>query len=154
MIQDPVSLFRPESWYHVRDGDADARRLFDRHYSRRRYRDGRTPKKMAGPGQYMMLLTGDQLAVFLWRKFFDASGQTGVNCAIFRNEGAVQSSTLILAAEHEARRRWSADRFYTYVDPKRIRSSNPGACFKAAGWRSCGETKGGLAILEKHKEAT
>ena len=35
------------------------------------------------------------------------------------------------------------------VDPKAVRSTNPGYCFMAAGWRRCGVTKGGLIILER-----
>ena len=38
-------------------------------------------------------------------------------------------------------RRWPGARFYTYVNPRRVRSVNPGFCFKAAGWRLCGITK-------------
>jgi hypothetical protein len=37
--------------------------------------------------------------------------------------------------------RWPAERFYTYVNPRRVRSSNPGFCFIKAGWRRCGVTK-------------
>jgi hypothetical protein len=36
-----------------------------------------------------------------------------------------------------------------YVDPSQVRSSNPGCCFKLAGWRQCGTTKErGLLIFE------
>jgi hypothetical protein len=65
----------------------------------------------------------------------------GVNCAIFRNEGAGQSSLLIRAAMEIAWHRWPGARLYTYVNPRRVRSANPGYCFKAAGWRLCGITK-------------
>lgn len=69
---------------------------------------------------------------------------------LFRNESDVLSSKLILAAEKIAAARWPGERFYTYVDPKKIRSTNPGACFKKAGWRVCGVTKTKkLVILEK-----
>ena len=71
----------------------------------------------------------------------DDSGQTGVNCAFFRNEGAGLSSSLILAAERIADRRWSDQRHYTYVDPEAVGSANPGYCFKVAGWRFVGVTK-------------
>ncbi len=36
---------------------------------------------------------------------------------------------------------WGPQRLYTYVNPRRVRSSNPGYCFKQAGWRLCGVTK-------------
>jgi len=96
-----------------------------------------------------MLMTSDAAALFVWRKFNDASGQKGINCAIFRNEGPLLSSMLILEAEEWARARWPNERFYTYINGKKIKSKNPGYCFKRAGWKTCGKTKGGLWILEK-----
>lgn len=137
-------------WQACRDGDDGARSLFDRHYSRIVYKDGRAPKLFVGPGQKEVLITLDGLAIFVWRKFKDASGQQGVNCAVFRNEGPILSSLLILDAERIAAARWPGDRLYTYVNPRGIRSTNPGACFKRAGWSTCGITKWNkLIILEK-----
>jgi len=100
----------------------------------------------------MITESGD--AVWVWRRFKDASGQQGVNCAVFRNEGHTLSSKLILDAEAIAWGRWPGQRLYTYVNPRGIRSNNPGACYKAAGWRSCGVTKcKKLVILEKWPNA-
>jgi hypothetical protein len=142
------------NWYAVKDGDAVARSLFDRHYSRHHYADGRRPKIFVGPGQKMVLMTNDGRALFVWRKFISADGQQGVNCAIFRNEGPLLSSALILEAEQLAWDKWPGERLYTYVNPKSIQSVNPGYCFKKAGWRVCGETKiRKLVILEKYNEA-
>ena len=77
-------------------------------------------------------------------------GQAGVMCSIFRNEGPVRSSDLILEAEALAWRRWPGQRLFTYVWPAKVRSVNPGYCFKCAGWRQCGRNKDGrLIILEK-----
>jgi hypothetical protein len=101
-----------------------------------------------------VLLTPDLKALFVWRKFKDGSGQEGVNCAVFRNEGAGLASALILEAEEWAWRRWPDERrLYTYVDAKRIRSSNPGYCFIRAGWtRLPYRTKWNkLIVLEKLK---
>ena len=71
-----------------------------------------------------------------------------MNCSIFRNESDCLSSELILQAEAWARRYWPAMEWLsTYVNPRNIRSSNPGYCFKIAGWQ-CGEpTRGGLVLL-------
>ena len=137
-------------WIVVKDGDDDVRAVFDRHYSRKRYRDGREPKLFVGPGQKMVLRTADCDAIFAWRKFESADGQQGINCAIFRNEGPTKSSELIREAERLAWERWPGERLYTYVNPQAVRSSNPGYCFKAAGWSPCGVTKWNrLRILEK-----
>ena len=138
-------------WIFAKDGDPNVRRMFDRHYSRRRYRDGRrVPALFVGPGEKIVLRTPRCDAIFVWRKFISDDQQEGVNCAVFRNESAFRSSSLILEAEEIAWRRWPGERFYTYVNGAQIRSSNPGFCFQAAGWRKCGVTKWrGLTILEK-----
>jgi hypothetical protein len=139
-----------DNWFECRDGDNECRELFDRHYSRIHYADGRKPKLFVGPGQKMVLSNEDASALFVWRKFIDASGQQGINCAVFRNESGILSSLLILEAEGIARKRWPNERLYTYVNPRGIKSSNPGACFKKSGWKSCGVTKWNkLVILEK-----
>ncbi len=128
-------------WIAIKDGDDDARAVFDRHYSRLRRADGRESKLMIGPGGKMLLTTPCGRAIFAGRRFQSDNDQTGINCAIFRNEGAGRSSDLILAAERMAMRRWPAERFYTYVNPRAVRSPNPGYCFKVAGWRLVGITK-------------
>ena len=142
-----------EPWIPVRDGEPTVRALFNRHYSRRHYRDGRTPSLFVGPGEKMVLRSPAGDACFVWRRFWpmgaDRNGpHPGVNCAVFRNESDRLSSTLILDACRLAWQRWPGERLYTWVNPRAIRSTNPGACFKVAGWRRCGETKGGLIELE------
>jgi hypothetical protein len=133
----------------VKDGDATARNIFDGHYSRKRYADGRKPLLFVGPGEKMVLVTPCARALFVWRKFISGDGQQGVNCVVFRNEGAGLSSHLIREACEWAWRRWPGERLYTYVNPRKVRSTNPGSCFLAAGWRKCGVTKHNkLLILE------
>jgi hypothetical protein len=127
----------------VKDANDTARTLFRRHYSYRPYQDGRDPAHFVAPGEKMVLLTPDASGLFVWRKskFISRDGQEGVNCAVFRNEGPRQSSDLIREAMEIAWKRWPDARFYTYVNPGKVRSSNPGYCFIAAGWRPCGYTK-------------
>lgn len=147
-------MFPNWNWYAVKDGDLTVRALVNRHYSRRTYRDGRRVVLTAGPGEKMVLKTADGLAALIWRKFIDESGQTGIGCAVFRNESARRSSELILEAEQLAWTRWPGERLYTYVNPRSIKSTNPGYCFKMAGWKKCGVTKGGLLIFEKYPPAS
>ncbi len=138
-------------WLEVKDGNDSVRALFDRHYSRKHYRDGRKPKLFVGPGEKTVLVTPCAKAIFVWRKFRSADEQEGINCAIFRNEGAGLSSDLINAADEIAWQRWPGERHYTYVNPKRVRSSHPGFCFIMAGWQRCGITKRNcLLIFEKY----
>jgi hypothetical protein len=82
-------------WTEVRDANPTALNIFHRHYSYRPYRDGRKPLHFAGPGEKMVLLTARADALFVWRKFISGDGQIGVNCAVFRNEGAERSSDLM-----------------------------------------------------------
>lgn len=132
------------AWQLRKDGDPRGLALYERHYSARRYRDGRVRRLFVGPGEKVVLVSHDGRAVFAWRRFHDASGQLGVNCAVFRNEGSQwRSSDLITDADAIAWARWPDERLYTYVDPASVASPNPGYCFKIAGWRFCGRTKGG-----------
>jgi hypothetical protein len=136
-------------WWLTKDGDKDCLELYERHYSARRYVDGRTRKLFVGPGEKVVLRTAAGDACFAWRKFIDDSGQQGINCAVFRNESAHRSSTLIRQADAIADCLWPDSRHYTFVDARRVRSANPGYCFIAAGWRRCGVTKSGLLVLER-----
>lgn len=148
--QDWIGLQVTDHWWMTRDGDDRARTIFDRHYSRTRYADGRKPKLFVGPGHKIVLLTERADALFVWRDFISGDQQRGVCCAVFRNEGFVQSSTLILEAEEMAcMSSLLPHRFYTYVNPGAVQSANPGYCFKRAGWKRCGITARGLHILEK-----
>jgi hypothetical protein len=142
-------LIPPENHFiGVKDGNLTGLEMYLRHYSACRYKDGRCRKLFCGLGEKMVLLSTCGGALFVWRKFIDNSGQRGVNCAVFHNESGILSSELIKEAAALAWKRWPGERLYTYVNPKKIKSTNPGCCFKAAGWRGCGVTKGGLLVLE------
>lgn len=138
-------------WYLTKDGDISCLALYERHYSAHHYKDGRKRRLFCGPGEKIVLRTRSADAMLIWRKFIDASGQTGVNCAVFRNESDLLSSDLIRQADAIAFHVWPDLRHYTYVNAKKVASSNPGFCFLAAGWRTCGTTKGGLLVLENTK---
>lgn len=138
---------RGAPWCVARDGNMFALLLHRRHYSRRAGQ--RSARLVLGPGEKMVLVTPDGLAAFGWRKHHDRSGQRGVCAAFFRSETLRwQSSDLIRAAVAAARQRWPHERFYTFVNPRKIRGSNPGCCFRKGGWQRCGTTRGGLLIFE------
>jgi hypothetical protein len=152
-----ASLLLPDAdshWLPVRDGHALGKALHRRHYSARA---SSTSKLFVGPGGKLVLLTPDAKALFVWRRFIDdcidtrtGEKQQGVNCAAFRNEGTgLLSSDLLLHAEAFAWKRWPGERLYTYVNPAKIKSENPGCCFKKAGWKRCGTDKKGKLIFEK-----
>lgn len=142
MITDQPFLIGGGTWIKVRDGKPTASAMFDRHYSRNPAARGHA--RIAGPGRKMVLMTPCARALFVWRQFQTkdpTAGPTDINCAIFRNEGAGLSSDLIREAMDLAWQRWPGERLYTYVNPRRVRSANPGYCFLMAGWRRCGMTK-------------
>ncbi len=93
-------------WNIVKDGDPRVSAIYKRHYSCYQYADNRRSNLsnrnrhlVMGPGEKLVLLSVKCDAIFGWRKFVDNSGQQGVNCAFFRNEGETLSSQMILAAE-------------------------------------------------------
>lgn len=143
-------------WWLSMDGDLDCLEMYERHYSANQYKDGRERNLFVGPGEKVVLRTASADACFVWRKFTDdcidertGEKQQGINCAVFRNESSHRSSGLIQQADSIADCLWPDSRHYTYVDTKKVRSTNPGFCFIAAGWRRCGWTKSGLLILER-----
>lgn len=126
--------------------------MADRHYSRRK---PGSPQFMP-PGQTIVLVSEDRLAVFGWWRPHPSSGIRAMNnldgwtCTIFRNESAILSSELILDAESaigEAGYGCGPDGLLTYVWDSKVRSINPGFCFKRAGWRTVGRSADGRKTL-------
>ncbi len=128
--------------------DGECAELADRHYSRRTI----GARQFCYSGRKLVLRDAGGLVLFVWM-YPDATmrmdGQEGYNCAIFRNESTRRSSEIILEAEGFALAKWGPNRCYTYVDPRRIASKNPGYCFKVAGWRYVRVSKSGQHLLEK-----
>ena len=103
------------------------------------------------PGQTIVLYMPG--AVFGWWRPAPSSGIVAMNkldgwtCTIFRNESSgVLSSALILAAEAFITD-CGPSGLITYVFDKKIRSTNPGACFMAAGYRRTGRSADGKKTL-------
>lgn len=144
-------------WLHVTSNDDRLRALYARHYSyekrpRQARGAGRHPNsdRVVGPGEYMAMITADGRAAWVWRlQQYRLDAQTGLECVLFRNEGALRSSSLVEQADALADVRWPGLRHFTFVNPKRIRSTNPGYCFQVAGWRRAGKSARGLVILER-----
>ena len=146
-----ISLFdEPVYWVISRDMNPIAQKLADRHYSRE---NPGSKKGFIGPGEKIVLLSSDGNALFAWLRQdpeLRLDHIDGVNCTIFRNEGPVLSSKLILEAEKFAHDRWPGLKLFTYVSKEKVKSQNPGWCFMKAGWKSAGENKSGeLRLLIK-----
>lgn len=131
-----LTLFETGPW-QLRDRlDLAANALADRHYSRRRPGSG----QIGPPGRKLILVTPCERAVWLthWPYAELALDKLDAwRCTIFRNEGAGLSSELIRAAMEVTASIWRArpaDGWITWVDATKVRSTNPGCCFKRAGW--------------------
>jgi hypothetical protein len=125
--------------------DDECRRLADRHYSRRTV----GARQFLYSGRKLVIRNCEGSVLFGWLWPHDdkrMDGQTGYNCAIFRNESTRKSSELILECERIAIERWGPNRMYTYVNPSKILSVNPGYCFKKAGWVNARRPDGSIVI--------
>lgn len=129
-------LPEPGHWRRATKFDARGAALADRHYSRRTVG---SPQFMP-PGRTLVLITPEGDAV--WGTHWPAAeltldGLDAWRCSIFRNEGPLLSSELILEAMERTAETWRgrpADGWLTFVAKDKVRSVNPGACFKKAGW--------------------
>jgi len=124
-------------WEVATKFDARGAALADRHYSRRTVG---SPQFMP-PGETLILIRDG--AVFGWWRPAPSSGIVAMNgldgwtCTIFRNESDCLSSELVLEAERQlasVKGECGPDGMLTYVRDKKVRSVNPGYCFKRAGW--------------------
>jgi hypothetical protein len=150
VLQPPPDLLTEHWQLTVNRADRRALALYERHYSAYQYADERERNQFVSPGQYVALMTATLDALFVWHRSLlpRRDKQEGVNCAVFRNEGDVLSSTLILEAMTIAQQRWGLTRLFTYVNGDKVRSTNPGYCFRKALWEPCGKSSTGLLIFE------
>lgn len=146
-----TELFPCGYWRQVRRTDARARALADRHYSRQTV----GAAEFAPPGRTFVLLGLDAAAVWCACGNLDPVGVRMWRVTIFRREDpAPRASELVREAtaltQARWRKRWPTHglTLTTEVDPRRTRAKrDPGRCFRRAGWRVVGETKGGLLRL-------
>lgn len=138
------------AWFLTKDGDATVLDLYDRHYPSEGVKARRKVSQFVGPGEHIVLRTDRGDAGFVWRRFIDDSQECGVCCSFFRNESPILSSELVRQADAVADFVWPCARHYTFVDAPKVRSTNPGFCFVAAGWRRLKRKTGsGKIILER-----
>jgi hypothetical protein len=143
-------------WRQIGKFDGLAAAIADRHYSRRTVG---SPQFMP-PGQTVILREHGGCAVWGWWRPHPDAGITAMNgldgwtCTIFRNESPFLSSDLILDAEQALYRTGldiGPDGLLTYVWDAKVKSANPGYCFKIAGWKAVGRSADGRKTL-LHKE--
>ncbi len=139
-------------WIATWRSDPGARRIADRHYNRQRV----GAREFVPPGRCLVLVTSgyDALWITSWpfAQYVKHEWAGAWTCSAFRNESAEVASVLILEAV-AATRAYFGDPpelgMITFVDPEKIRRTRqPGRCFRKAGFREVGATKGGLVALQ------
>jgi hypothetical protein len=96
--------------------DGEMSMLADRHYSRRTV----GARQFIYSGRKLVLRNAEGTVLFGWVWPEDdkrMDGQTGYNCAIFRNESSRKASEIILEAERLAFEKWGPNRLYTLHRP-------------------------------------
>ena len=140
-------------WQLSHRADPVAVALADRHYSRQKIGS----PQFVPPGRCMVLFakteTGKAVWVTSWpfAEYVKHAWAGAWVCSMFRNEGAGLSSELIRQAVAATRAFFGeppALGIITFVLPKAIRSSNPGACYQKAGWKRAGAAKDGKPCFQ------
>ena len=141
-------------WVRSHRFDTPSRVIADRHYSRRKIGS----PQFVPPGRCLVLRaetdTGRALWVTSWpfAEYVRHEWAGAWVCSIFRNEGAGRASTLIRQAVAATRAEYGDPPplgLITFVDRAKVREKrDPGHCFIIAGFRPCGQTKGGLDALQ------
>lgn len=129
------------------------------HYSHRentkqRPRTEKTSKTWWSNARLVVFSDPARTLVFAWqwpKPGMRKDGQEGFNNTLFhRSERCpYQASDIVLAAEKAVVQHWGENRAYTYVDPEKIQSANPGYCYKVAGWSFVKLSKSKKPLLEK-----
>lgn len=138
-------------WRLSHRADPAALPLADRHYNRQK---PGTPQ-FVPPGRCIVLLTTCERALWVsswpFAEYVKHAWAGAWVCSCFRNEGAGLSSSLIREAVAATRAIWGEPPtvgMVTFVDAdKTRRKRDPGRCYRKAGWRLAGKTKGGLFAL-------
>ena len=139
-------------WLVTNRVDPAVARMADDHYSRKT----RGARQFAAPGRVLVLYIPGACwpfradACWVWWDGIRADSFNGWwNNSLFRNEGCGWlSSRLIQDAVALVLERWGEPPlgFDTYVDTRKIASTNPGYCYEKAGWRRGDRNKTGKLL--------
>ncbi len=127
------------------------------HYSHKQNTDDRprtakTSKTWWSNARLVVFSDPERTLVFAWqwpRDGYRKDGQNGFNNILFHRSKRCpyKASEIILAAVSAAFEHWGENRCYTYVDADKIASSNPGYCYKMAGWKFLRNSANGKPLL-------
>lgn len=132
--------------------DAQALAIADRHYNRQAVGS----KQFVPPGRCLVLLTelADALWITSWpfEEYVKHAWAGAWVCSCFRNESSHLSSELIREAVAITRWKWPeipSLGMITFIDTTKVRKKRDwGRCYRKAGFKVCGKSKGGLICLQ------
>ena len=143
-------------WRLSHRADARAVPIADRHYNRQKIGS----PQFAPPGRCKVLLLPDAnglwITSFPFAQYVRHAWAGAWVCSCFRNESSILSSELIREAVaitrwcHATDSRWNCEPepalgMITFVDADKTRKKrDPGRCYRRAGFKHVGFTKGGL----------
>jgi hypothetical protein len=139
-------------WFLSFRADKRALPIADRHYNRQKPGSN----QFVPPGRSLVLLTEKADALWVtsypFKEYVKHAWAGAWLCSCFRNESAVLSSELIREAIAITRWRWNDVPelgMITFVDGTKVRHKRDlGRCYRKAGFKPCGYTKGGLFTLQ------
>ena len=139
-------------WIRSHRADPQVVPLADRHYNRQKIGS----PWFAPPGRCLVLKTPELDAFWItswpFAQYVKHAWAGAWVCSAFRNEGPQLSSDLIREAVAATLAEYGeapALGMITFVDTKKTRHKrDPGRCYRKAGFRVCGMTKGGLVALQ------
>lgn len=139
-------------WQKSHRADPRALPIADRHYNRQKIG---TPQ-FVPPGRCLVLLDKDATALWVsswpFAQFTKHAWAGAWICTCFRNESSNLSSLLIREAIAVTQWHWRSIPtlgMITFVNSDKVRKKRDfGRCFLKAGFKRCGETKGGLLAFQ------
>jgi len=141
-------------WTLSHRADPNARALADRHYNRQKIGS----PQFVPPGRCLVLYartaTGEAFWITSWpfAEYVKHEWAGAWVCSAFRNEAAGLSSELISEALAASKAYFGPPPplgMVTFVDGDKVRRKRDfGRCYRKAGFKPCGFTKGGLYALQ------
>jgi len=136
-----------QPWQLSWRADPQSVKVADRHYNRQKIGS----PQFVPPGSCLVFVTADRRALWVSSlpkaEFVKHAWPGAIINSLFRREGGpILASDLIRAAVAATRAEWEPPPLgmVSFVDRSKVRSTNPGYCYRMAGFKRVGRTKGGL----------